>query len=275
MSRCWLANAVGRVVSVCKSKFLTYVKSGMRIGLWQVLAIVAFMAVLTVGPARAAGVHSSAAEYASASMRLVRASFADLRRGRTAANTLLRSVQGDCRGVLTDAPSGEELEIVGGDVEGTAAVLVARVNVSAVDAFVATVGKLQWRSKRIGELVSGELWALRHEMRLNPPNICTAARGWRKTGFQDISQTVVRFANEFGALLTGPESGEPVRAAIAKYASGGVKARLREVDRLERRVDFVQAKEWQATTSEIRAALGLRPTDVPARGRATREVVCS
>jgi hypothetical protein len=236
----------------------------MRIDLRFVLRIAPFMVALAVLGSPAYGVPAygaqSASVYASASLRLAKASVADLSAGRTAARALLRTVQSNCRDALAGAPNGEALEILEDDLEGAAAVAVARVNVVAVHTFV--VDKLTWRPMRIGELVGKELWALRHEIALNPPSICADARTWHAGGFQKPPAAGVRFANEFGAFLAGPESGEPIRTAIARYTSANVKDRLREVNRLERRVDSVQTKEWLAVVSKIRATLGLPSTDI-------------
>lgn len=223
------------------------------------LVILPMIVVFAVGQSQAFGARS-AAVYASASMKLVKASLARLPAGVTADDALLGTVQRGCRDILAGAPKGEALNILEADIEGASAVTMVKVNLLATRAFVVAVGQLKWAQKRIGQLVREELRVLRQEMEFSAPNICYDAHVWREGDFRRLPEAAVQFARKFNSLLSEPEPGAPTRAAIARYASTTVKSRLREADRLEYRVDLAQGGDWLAIASKIRTTLGLPST---------------
>ncbi len=202
-----------------------------------------------------------------------RFALANIPASEAALGDLLKSVEGECPGVLTGAPSeqailskpgsggavaqSEQLAAIDGQYVISALLTWLLPDRSAGLALAAKLGRLHWSSARLTRLVHAVGTELRLQFAPSPPNLCGEAREWVASGYTKMPAAVARYVAE---LRSRPQTGEArgaVDALLARKETAGERALLHTEAQLRARLSRA-ATIIVRSAALLHAAIGLR-----------------
>jgi len=200
---------------------------------------------------------ASTQSYIQANYTLVRAGTAKLGVVRVALRNTQARIEGECDNAALNSPQNPESTELSNEIIGAIVLAAYRTGIPAGNAYIRAAGGLRWSNPRLTSTISSYVGKLKVLRSLTPPNVCADVRAWVASGYRTLTQSTVRFDQQF--MPNWVAIGELPIQLLAPYVRSSQRSLLRRSGQLESQLTEFEANDGVNTWSAIMDALGVSP----------------
>src|SRR5271154_2374805 len=225
-----------------------------------VVLLCASALALACAPASApasSGNAASTQKYIQANYTLVRAGTAKLGAVRVALRNTRAQIERECTNAALNSPQNPESTELSNEIIGAIVLAAYRTGIPAGNAYIRAAGGLRWSNSKLTRTISSYVGKLKVLRALALPNVCADVRAWVSSGYRTLTQSTVRFDQQF--MPNWVAIGELPTQLLAPYVASNQRSLLRSSNQLEWQLTEFEANDGVNTWSAIMDALGVSP----------------